>query len=129
MCVLAESLKFRLPPATEKAAGGLVKWGQSPTTCKAAHDGWGPKTAQVLVPVCCLLTDCLALFVQEELYESRLKQAACDQALGRSPIKALKVCRGPFLQECRHPCLGRKHFIQIAKPHNHHQQVAHVPHA
>lgn len=29
---------------------------------------------------------------QEELYESRLKQAACDQALNRSPIAALKVC-------------------------------------
>ncbi len=33
--------------------------------------------------------------LQEELYESRLKQAACDQALNRSPIAALKVwiCR------------------------------------
>ena len=29
--------------------------------------------------------------LQEELYESRLKQAACDQALNRSPIAALKV--------------------------------------
>jgi hypothetical protein len=32
--------------------------------------------------------------LKEELYESKLKQAVCDQTLGRSPIAALKVCTG-----------------------------------
>lgn len=36
------------------------------------------------------------LVLQEELYESRLKQAACDEHLGRSPIASLKV--GPHHQ-------------------------------
>ena len=46
--------------------------------------------------------------LQEELYESRLKQAACDQALNRSPIAALKVwvvaTRLALHCRCHSPC-------------------------